>query len=126
MAARSHPSVITHSVANELSFTPRRQAGHAHLPRPGAASSRGDLDPTLPISVDIKGRPGYGEQFTYERFDLLGINQYFGWYRWVAELRRPRAASSTRCATTTRRPAMVMTEFGAEARPELANAPGDR
>ena len=32
----------------------------------------GNLDPTVPISVDIKGRPGYGEQFTYERFELLG------------------------------------------------------
>ena len=34
--------------------------------------------------MDTKGRPGYGEQFTYERFELLGVNQYFGWYRWVS------------------------------------------
>ncbi len=28
-AARNHPSVITHSVANELSFTPDRKSGPA-------------------------------------------------------------------------------------------------
>ena len=42
-----------------------------------------DTDPTLPISVDINGRPDHPEQFTYHKFDMLGINQYFGWYRWV-------------------------------------------
>jgi hypothetical protein len=120
-AARSHPSVLTHSVANELSFTPDSKPGtRIFLDR--ARRLAGDLDPTVPISVDIKGRPGYGEQFTYERFELLGVNQYFGWYSWVAnfddlepflyELRDhyPRTA-------------LVMTEWGAEARPELAAAP---
>ena len=44
-----------------------------------------EIDPTLPISVDIKGRPGFAEQFTYHSFDLIGVNQYFGWYRWVED-----------------------------------------
>ena len=59
IAARSHPSVITHSVANELWFAPRRPARHANrfLDRARRRSPR-DLDPTLPISVDINGRPG--------------------------------------------------------------------
>ena len=82
----------------------------------------GNLDPTVPISVDIKGRPGYGEQFTYERFDMLGVNQYFGWYRWVADFNdlEPFLYELRDHYPTT---AMVMTEFGAEARPELADAP---
>jgi hypothetical protein len=120
-AARSHPSVLTHSVANELSFTPDSKPG-TRIFLDQARELAGDLDPTIPISVDIKGRPGYGEQFTYSRFELLGVNQYFGWYRWVEhfddlepfirELRDhyPRVA-------------FVMTEWGAEARPELAAAP---
>jgi len=120
-AGRSHPSVLTHSVANELSFSPDKKRGtRIFLDR--ARLMAGRLDPTIPISVDIKGRPGYGEQFTYERFELLGVNQYFGWYRWVEnfddlepfiyELRDhyPRTA-------------LVMTEWGAEARPELAGEP---
>ena len=123
-AGRSHPSVLTHSVANELSFSPDKKRGtRVFLDR--ARVMAGKLDPTIPISVDIKGRPGYGEQFTYERFELLGVNQYFGWYRWVEnfddlepfvyELRDhyPRTA-------------LVMTEWGAEARPELATAPVSR
>ncbi len=123
-AGRSHPSVLTHSVANELSFSPDKKRGtRVFLDR--ARVMAGKLDPTIPISVDIKGRPGYGEQFTYERFELLGVNQYFGWYRWVEnfddlepfiyELRDhyPRTA-------------LVMTEWGAEALPELAAAPISR
>ena len=102
MAGRSHPSVLTHSVANELTFTPDEQARHAALPRSSAQAQARDLDPTLPISVDIKGRPGYGEQFTYHSFDLLGMNQYFGWYRWVEDFDLTSSPTSTSCATSTR------------------------
>src|SRR5215207_7073519 len=81
-------------------------------------------DPTLPISVDIKGRYGHGEQFTYHAFDMIGLNQYFGWYRWVEDftlldpfIRELRDHYPTK--------AIVMTEWGAEGRPELAEAPPD-
>jgi hypothetical protein len=119
-AARSHPSVITHSVANELSFTPDRYPGTRRFLLQAQAEAR-ELDPTLPISVDIKGRPGFSEQFTLHEFDMLGVNQYFGWYPWVEdftvlepylfELRDHYPGQ-----------ALVMTEWGAEARPELATA----
>ncbi len=122
-AARSHPSVLTHSVANELTFTPDAKPGTRRFLLAAQAQAR-DIDPTVPISVDIKGRPGYGEQFTYHSFDMIGLNQYFGWYRWVAdfsllepyiyELRDDYPGK-----------AIVMTEWGAEARPELADAPPD-
>jgi beta-galactosidase/beta-glucuronidase len=123
-AARSHPSVITHSVANELSFTPDRRPGTRRFLI--AASDRArKLDPTIPISLDIKGRPGFAEQFSYQRFDMLGINQYFGWYPWVEDfntldpyLREMR--------DNYPRHAFVMTEFGAEGRPDMASAPADQ
>ena len=123
-AARSHPAVLTHSVANELTFTPDRKPGTKRFLLAAQEDAR-DLDPTLPISVDIKGRPGFPEQFTLHAFDMIGLNQYFGWYPWVEDF-------------TVLEPyiyelrdhypdeAIVMTEWGAEARPELSTAGLDR
>ncbi|HZG47980.1 MAG TPA: glycoside hydrolase family 2 TIM barrel-domain containing protein [Thermoleophilaceae bacterium] len=118
--ARNHPSVLTHSVANELSFTPDEKPGTARFLHEAQAIAR-DLDPTLPISLDIKGRPGYGEQFSYGEFDLIGLNQYFGWYSWVADfsLLEPYIQE---LRDHYPRHAIVMTEWGAEGRPELATA----
>ncbi len=120
-AARSHPSVITHSVSNELAFEPdRRRPTRTFLK--GASAKARDLDPTLPISLDIKTRIGYGEQFTFRYFDMIGINQYFGWHPHVPDLgllqpflREMRDHYPGH--------ALVMTEFGAEGRPDMADAP---
>jgi beta-glucuronidase len=122
-AARSHPSVLTHSVANELSFTPDQKPATKTFLLAARAQAH-DIDPTLPISVDIKGRPGYAEQFTYHPFDMIGLNQYFGWYRWVEDfsLLEPYLYE---LRDLYPRKAIVMTEWGAEGRPELADAPLD-
>jgi beta-galactosidase len=122
-AARSHPSVLTHSVANELTFTPDQKPGTKRFLLTAQAQAR-DLDPTLPISVDIKGRPGFAEQFTYHSFDMIGLNQYFGWYRWVEDfdLLEPYIRELRDLYPGK---AIVMTEWGAEGRPELADAPPD-
>jgi hypothetical protein len=119
-SARNHPSVITHSVANELSFTPDAKPGTARFLVAAQQIAR-DVDPTLPISVDIKGRPGFPEQFTYHRFDMLGINQYFGWYSWVEDFSLLEPYFSEMHDLYPNH-ALVMTEWGAEARPELAAA----
>jgi len=123
-AGRNHPSVITHSVANELSFTPDYKTATKRFLTEAAKWAR-QIDPTLPIAVDIKSRLGIPEQFTYQDFDIIGINQYFGWYRWVPNfddlepyLREMRDLYPSK--------ALVMTEFGAEALPELAGAPPDK
>ncbi|HVD56764.1 MAG TPA: glycoside hydrolase family 2 TIM barrel-domain containing protein [Thermoleophilaceae bacterium] len=122
IAARSHPSVITHSVANELWSRPDDRPGVTRRFLETAARDARDLDPTLPISVDINGRPYHPEQFTYHAFDMLGINQYFGWYSWVSDFNLlPFFLQEMRDLYP--RHALVMTEFGAEARPELATAP---
>jgi beta-glucuronidase len=121
--ARNHPSVLTHSVANELTFTPDDHPATKRFLLAAQAQAR-DIDPTLPISVDIKGRPGYAEQFTYHSFDMLGVNQYFGWYRWVEDfnLLEPYIYELRDLYPGK---AIVMTEWGAEGRPELADAPPD-
>jgi beta-galactosidase/beta-glucuronidase len=124
LGARSHPSVITHSVANELWSRPDERPGVTRRYLETAQEIARDLDPTLPISVDINGRPHHPEQFTYHDFDMLGINQYFGWYRWVENFDDlPLYLQEMRDLYPGH--ALVMTEFGAEARPELANAPAD-
>ena len=76
-----------------------------------------DLDPTLPISVDIKGRPGYAEQFTYHRSTCSGINQYFGWYRWVEDFDDLLEPYIREMRDLYPREAIVMTEWGAEGAP---------
>jgi beta-glucuronidase len=123
-AGRSHPSVITHSVANELSFTPDEHPGTTRFLTQAAAYTRA-LDPTLPVSVDIKSRPGFPEQFTYDHFDILGLNQYFGWYRWVADfdLLEPFIQEMRDLYP---RDAFVMTEFGAEGLQSMAGAPAEQ
>jgi beta-glucuronidase len=122
-AARSHPSVLTHSVANELTFTPDQHPATQRFLLAAQAQAR-DIDPTLPISVDIKGRAGFAEQFTYHSFDLIGLNQYFGWYRWVEDfsLLEPYIRELRDFYPSK---AIVMTEWGSEGRPELADAPPD-
>jgi beta-galactosidase/beta-glucuronidase len=124
IAARSHPSVITHSVANELWSRPDERPGVTRRYLEAAQREARELDPTLPISVDINGLPHHPEQFTYHDFDMLGINQYFGWYRWVENFGDlPLYLQEMRDLYPQH--ALVMTEFGAEARPELADAPVD-
>jgi beta-glucuronidase len=124
LAARSHPSVITHSVANELTLRPdERPSTRSFLVAAAHAARR--LDPTLPISVDVKSHLGVARQSTYRAFDMLGINEYFGWYPWVPRLsglvpylRRMRGLYP--------RQALVVTEFGVEAPPRLAGASAKR
>ena len=121
--ARDHPSVLTHSVANELSFTPDQKPATKRFLLAAQAEAR-DVDPTLPISLDIKGRPGFAEQFTYHPFDMIGLNQYFGWYRWVDDfsLLEPYLYELRDLYPAK---AIVMTEWGAEGRPELVDAAPD-
>jgi Glycosyl hydrolases family 2, TIM barrel domain len=120
LGARSHPSVLAHSVANELSARPDDSPGTGRYLVDAERLAR-RADPTVPIAVDILAVPGVPQQSTYRRFDLLGINQYFGWYGPVDDLQglRPYLAELRRLYP------ILMTEFGAEARPELADGPPD-
>nr|MBA3328933.1 beta galactosidase jelly roll domain-containing protein [Solirubrobacterales bacterium] len=118
LAARSHPSVITHSVANELSPTPDEDRGTGRWLADAAALAR-DLDPTLPVSVDLLSYPRIAHQRAYDAYDMLGINSYYGWYEGKAERSTANlgdlAAYLRAMHAKYPRKALVMTEFGAEA-----------
>jgi beta-glucuronidase len=79
----------------------------------------GDLDPSVPASVDVLGWPSFARQKTYAAFDLIGINSYFGWYRGAGARSTARLADLEPFLRTMHaqypRTALVMTEFGAEA-----------
>ena len=123
LAGRGHPSVITHSVANELAFRPDRMPG-TRLFLDGAQRDARRIDPTLPISLDLKGRRSIAEQFIYLKFDMLGLNQYFGWYPWVSDFSELEA-HLLEMRDIYPDLALVMTEFGAEARPAQRDGPVD-
>jgi beta-glucuronidase len=117
IGARSHPSVITHSVANELSAQPDSVPGTRAFLR----SARGmvhDLDPTVPVSVDLLSYPGFPAQRAFAAYDLLGVNSYFGWYPGkerhstanLADLEPYLAGMRVKYPDA----ALVLTEFGAE------------
>ena len=120
MAARNHPSTIVHSVANELTFTPDRRPRTRRFLLDAAEAAR-DIDPWLPIDVDIKTRAYLPRQRTYEAFDLIGINQYFGWYPWVEDFNLLEPFLNLMRGYYPEQ-ALVMTEFGAEGRPDMADA----
>jgi len=117
LAARTHPSVITHSVANELNSWPDELETTGDFLR-RAADLTADLDPTLPLSVDILSYPRIEKQGVYDRFDLLGINSYYGWYEGkpdrstadLADLEPYLRAMNEKYPEH----ALVITEFGAE------------
>lgn len=118
LEARNHPSVITNSVANELTAQPDEQRTSQVWMRNAAELAR-DLDPTRPVSIDILSYPGIARQRTYDAFDMLGINSYYGWYegksnRSTADI--DDLAPYLR-AMRDKYPgkALVITEFGAEA-----------
>jgi beta-glucuronidase len=77
LANGNHPSIVTWSVGNELSSRPGPVQGD-YLRR--AANQARALDPTRPISYAVAGYPGAGCQTEYAPLDIIGINEYFGWY----------------------------------------------
>ncbi len=117
LEARSHPSVITHSVANELSAVPDRAPGTRRYLDAAVREVR-RLDPTLPVSVDLLSYPGYPAAKAYAQYDLLGINSYFGWYPGKKAHSTARLEDLGPYLDRMRRlyptQAMVVTEFGAE------------
>ncbi|MDP9135835.1 MAG: hypothetical protein M3N56_13540 [Actinomycetota bacterium] len=123
LAARGHPSVIVHSVGNELTFTPDLRTASRRFILAAVEAAR-DLDPLVPIALDIKTRPWLPRQSTYDALDLIGINQYFGWYPWVEDFGGLEPFLNLMQSYYPNK-ALVMTEFGAEGRPDMAAEPVD-
>jgi beta-glucuronidase len=74
---QNHPSVMLWSIANELP-TPVT-ANEASYIR-GAAAVAHRVDPTRPVGMAISDWPGVPCQAAYAPLDVLGFNDYFGWY----------------------------------------------
>ncbi len=116
---RNHPSVMTHSVANELVIEPDKTPGTAAFLRHAAEITR-DLDDTVPVSVDLLSYPGIPRQEAYAAFGLLGVNSYYGWYKGKPGRRSTAQLSDLapylqRMRLKYPEQAMMITEFGAEA-----------
>jgi hypothetical protein len=118
IAARSHPSVVINSLGNELSPSPSTTPGTLSYLRQAIPLAR-RLDPTAPVALDIYCYPGYAYQPIYAKLNVLGINDYFGWYPGVAGHSTASFAELSPFLTLQheRYPgqALVVSEFGAEA-----------
>jgi beta-glucuronidase len=105
----SHPSVITWSIGNELNA--RVDAGQRHYIRVASRAAR-RLDPTRPVSMASFGYDSVLCQPALRALDLLGVNEYFGWYYGATGQLSAYLDHLRRCYP---REALVVSEFGAEA-----------
>jgi glycosyl hydrolase family 2 len=114
----NHASVMTWSIANELSSKPGPSQG-AYIK--AASDMAHDLDPTRPVSIAVAGYPGAGCQSEYRPLDIIGMNEYFGWYVGPSGSMFDRNGLSGYLDQLRRcypRHALMITEFGAEANRE--------
>lgn len=110
-----HPSVFTWSAGNELTTNPGPP-----IARYFQAARRvvDQLDPSRPLSYARQAGVKYGCIAAYAPIDLIGLNDYFGWYGGPGDpLSDPSQLSgfldSLRACDA--RPAIMITETGAEA-----------
>ena len=115
---RSHPSVLTWSLGNEL---PSRAGPGMTATLEAMAAAARALDPDRPLALDILGHPGVETQMAYRVIDALGINDYFGWYPGPGGATTDRddlGAHLDAMRASYPGHALVVTEFGAEANRE--------
>jgi beta-glucuronidase len=74
---QNHPSVMLWSIANELRTPP--DAAQARYIASSAALAK-KLDPTRPVGIAIADFPGVPCQAAYAPLDVIGFNNYFGWF----------------------------------------------
>lgn len=74
---QNHPSVLVWNIGNELP-TPATPAEASYIAGAVAAAHR--LDPTRPVGMAVSDWPGVPCQSAYAPLDVVGVNEYFGWY----------------------------------------------
>jgi beta-glucuronidase len=115
----NHPSIVVWSIANELSSEPESAQG-AYIAEASAAAHA--LDPTRLVGLAVAGYPAAGCQAAYYApLDVIGLNDYFGWYHGPhGELADRNGLSPFLDAMHACYPskALLITEFGAEANRE--------
>jgi beta-glucuronidase len=115
VANANHPSVIVWSIANELSVSPGpAQADYIR----DAVRAAHALDPTRPVGLAVAGYPTVDCQAAYAPLDVVGLNDYFGWYPGPdGQIADESLLGGFLDAAHACYPhkALVVTEFGAEA-----------
>ena len=112
---QNHPSVMLWSIANELQ-TPPTGAESRYIA--GATALAHRLDPSRPVGMAISSWPGVACQSAYAPLDVVGYNEYFGWFDAGGGTNDDRDAlgpylDTLRSCYPTK--AMFVTEFGFEA-----------
>jgi beta-glucuronidase len=74
---RNHPSILLWSVGNELP-TPVSDGEAAYIGQAAALAHR--LDPSRPVAMAVSDWPGVPCQRAYAPLDVIGVNEYFGWF----------------------------------------------
>lgn len=111
----NHPSIAVWSIANELSSRPASgQIDYIN----GAVDLAHRLDPSRPVGLAIAGYPSVPCQPIYHRLQVLGVNDYFGWYPGPSGQIADRSLLSSyldKAHACYPSQALMVTEFGAEA-----------
>jgi beta-glucuronidase len=114
----NHASVAVWSIGNELSSKPGPVQGY-YIKR--AVQEAHALDPTRPVGLAVAGYPNAGCQPEYAPLDVVGINEYYGWYpgpngQIFDRTRLSSYLDGVRACYPDK--AIMVTEFGAEANRE--------
>jgi beta-glucuronidase len=114
-ANENHPSVLLWSIGNELSSHP----GPVQVSYIAAAAKFAHaMDPTRPVGLAVAAYPSSLCQATqYKPLDVLGLNDYFGWYPGPSaqifdRTKLPAYLDAARACYPNK--ALMITEFGAE------------
>jgi beta-glucuronidase len=111
----NHPSVMVWSVGNENASRPG--TGLRKYIRKAARTVE-ELDPTRLVGIATSGFPTVEKQDIYTELDVLGINDYFGWYngpRGTIADRNSLGGYLNRLHSDYPNQALFITEVGAEA-----------
>jgi beta-glucuronidase len=112
LANQNHPSILAWSIANELP-TPADTAEADYVAKAAALAHR--LDPTRPVAMAVSSWPGISCQQAYAPLDVIGLNEYFGWYSAGGGTTDDRAALSPFLDTVRAcypHKALLVSEFG--------------
>lgn len=111
----NHPSVLVWSLGNENASRPQR--GLQRYIRLASRTVK-SIDRTRLTGIAISGYPTVEKQRIYLRLDVIGINDYFGWYPGPkGSIADPRGLDGylNRMHADFPHQALMVTEFGAEA-----------
>jgi beta-glucuronidase len=77
LSNQNHPSILLWSIGNELP-SPATPAEGAYIY--GAVALAKHLDPTRPVGMAVSNWPGLACQSAWGPLDVIGDNEYFGWF----------------------------------------------